>query len=191
MRSYLRGSNSPVLITGDQSLAEAISYGKLFFYQTQPWKIDFYNKYREYCRYKLPRNKIYHRFLAESSALNLLEFFRGLIFRGNIRNIVRLMKKSDLVVVAQKMSNYIKKEQNIEYCIIALIKKMVINDISLNEQLVNLTQHIVTKKYSLKQFKKEYNSLIQSKHGKRKRDSSISFLVKRSKKKRRKLQNDY
>ena len=189
MRSYLKGSNSPVLVTGDQSLAEAISDGKLFFYQTQSWKKDFNDGYREYCRYKLPRNKIYHRFLIETaSATEDYSVSAGYIkLKDNIRNIVKLMKRSNLVSVAQKISNYIKKEQNIEHCIIALIKKMVINDMALNDQLVNLTRNVITKKYSPEQFKKKYNSLIRSKRTKRKRKRNFTTSLPI---KRRKYKND-
>ena len=189
MRSYLKGSNSPVLVTGDQSLAEAISDGKLFFYQTQSWKKDFYDGYREYCKYKLPRNKIYHRFLIGSaSSTEDYAIYAGYIkLQNNIRNIVKLMKKSNLVSVAQKISNHIKKEQNIEHCIIALIKKMVINDMTLNDQLVNLTRNVITKKYSPEKFKKEYKSLIRAKrtrtkrHIKRKENFPASLPIKRRK----------
>ena len=60
---------------------------------------------------------------------------------------------------------------------------MVINDMALNDQLVNLTRNVITKKYSPEQFKKEYKSLIRSKRTrtKRKRNFPTSLPIKRRK----------
>jgi hypothetical protein len=49
----LRKSCEPVFITGDQSLVEAISMDKLFFYQMMAWKTALYSNYCKFVRYIL------------------------------------------------------------------------------------------------------------------------------------------
>jgi hypothetical protein len=44
----IKNSNEPVFITGDQSMAEAIHYNKLFFYQRHEWKVEFYKNLCEF-----------------------------------------------------------------------------------------------------------------------------------------------
>jgi len=47
----IKNSNEPVFITGDQSMAEAIHYNKLFFYQRHQWKVEFYKNLCEFFNY--------------------------------------------------------------------------------------------------------------------------------------------
>jgi hypothetical protein len=50
----IRNSEEPVFITGDQSLVEAISFNKLFFYQMHYWKVSLFNSFFYLARYLFP-----------------------------------------------------------------------------------------------------------------------------------------
>ncbi len=49
MIGLIQDSQSPVLVTGDQSLSEAISANKLFFYQCHSWKCHLMSTIINYC----------------------------------------------------------------------------------------------------------------------------------------------
>jgi hypothetical protein len=51
MLKFIKRSLSPILVTGDQSMSEAISFNKDFWYQVMSWKKDLNNKLTEYLKF--------------------------------------------------------------------------------------------------------------------------------------------
>jgi hypothetical protein len=123
--SYMQGSQEPILVTGDQSMSEAISLGKLFFYEMQEWKRELYDNFREYCRFVLPRNTTLHYFMDKTSRVDTLE--TGQMDRV-IEDLVKKTRHYDLSGYMRTVSSEIKQNMNLMLDIVSAIKRMMIGN---------------------------------------------------------------
>jgi hypothetical protein len=123
--SHMANSQEPILVTGDQSMSEAISLGKLFFYEMQEWKKELYTNFKEYCRFVLPRNTSLHCFLDKATRIDTLE--TGQIDTV-INNIVRKTRRNDLIGYMGTVSDHIKQNHDLKLDLISTIKRMMVGN---------------------------------------------------------------
>lgn len=61
----LKKSNDLVMITGDQSLSEAIKFNKLIIYQCQEWKIRLFEQYLIFVDFVLGKKSLLYNFIIQ------------------------------------------------------------------------------------------------------------------------------
>ena len=138
--SRMKNSQEPILVTGDQSMSEAISLGKLFFYELQDWKIDLYKNFLDYCKFVLPRNTALHYFLDNSSNVNTLSENR---LDKVIQDLVSKTKRSDLSRYMKTISDHIKDNMDLSMDLVATVKMMLVGTDKNNNHFKQLTKQII------------------------------------------------
>ena len=122
--THMKYSQEPILVTGDQSMSEAISLGKLFFYEMQEWKIELYSKFQEYMRFVSHRFTSLHYFMDKSSRLDTLD-------NGNldevITELVRKTERHKLTDFIRSISKNVRANFDLRVDLIAVVKKMLID----------------------------------------------------------------
>lgn len=91
MNKLMKASNEFVLITGDQSLSEAISNEKIFLYQTMSWKQELWNGLKERVK----------EYVGESSELYRFLLMQGKSSKLSTKNFRDFLSKNKTILLEQ------------------------------------------------------------------------------------------
>ena len=148
MLNLMEKSKSPLLITGDQSLAEAISHEKFFIYQPHEWKAKLIESFLNYCDYKLnnqnSQNKqIFLKFIRLSTQSLHDVHPHNFSYKAHISTLARYLSSSVIEKQAKDIFQSIKQNFDIKSAIISVIKQCIVNDKIIDDSLQKTFGEIV------------------------------------------------
>lgn len=169
MLEKIKNSLSPILTTGDQSLAEAISYDKIFFYQIHSWKSNLISKFKDYCKYQLGEKNVFLQFIELVTSNYTYNVYYSIPYQHNasyLREVIQLislfLNDNTLPILATQINKHIKEQFNIKSSVISIVKKSLIDNKRLDKSINRLFDDIVHSKSKKDKIIKRYRNIKQS-----------------------------